>query len=73
MPNPLVKKLSFNLPEDDIATLRQLAKDRNVSLTFALRQAISDSDFLQRELLDSQKKIELVDGAGNRERLTMRR
>jgi predicted transcriptional regulator len=52
-----VKKASFNLPEEDLAELRRLAKERNVSVTYALRQAIADSAFLQDEVVNQQNKL----------------
>jgi cobalamin biosynthesis protein CobT len=52
-----VKKASFNLPEEDLDELRRLAAERNVSVTYALRQAISDSAFLQDEIINDKNKL----------------
>ena len=60
-----VKKASLNLPEEDLAELRRLAKERNVSVTYALRQAIADSAFLQDEVVSQQNKLLVKSKDGN--------
>jgi Ribbon-helix-helix protein, copG family len=58
-----VKKASFNLPEEELRELRRLAAERNVSVTQALRQAIADSSFIERQIRDKNRLlIERQDG-----------
>jgi hypothetical protein len=52
-----VKKASFNLPEEDLDELRRLAAERNVTVTQALRQAISDSSFIERQIREKNKLV----------------
>jgi predicted transcriptional regulator len=52
-----VKKASFNLPQEDLDELRRLAAERNVTVTQALRQAISDSSFIERQIRDKNKLV----------------
>ncbi len=56
-------KASFNLPEEELNQLRELASQRNVSVTQALRQAIADSKFIQ-EQSEQKNKVLVDDGKG---------
>jgi predicted transcriptional regulator len=59
-------KASFNLPEEELAQLKQLAQERRVSVTQALRQAIADSNFIEQQVRESNKLIvERPDGTKN--------
>ena len=57
------KKASFNLPDEELETLRQLASERKVTVTQALRQAIADSNFIQDQVRQKSKLlVEKQDG-----------
>jgi predicted transcriptional regulator len=59
-----VKKASFNLPDEELEQLRQLAAERNVTVTQALRQAIADSSFIQEQVREKNKLlVEKKDGS----------
>lgn len=60
----MATKASFNLPDEDLQELRRLAKERNVTVTYALRQAIADSAFLQDEVIKQKNKLLLQDEQG---------
>lgn len=58
------KKASFNLPDEELETLRQLANERKVTVTQALRQAIADSSFIQEQVRQNNKLlVEKKDGS----------
>ena len=58
------KKASFNLPDEELETLRQLASERKVTVTQALRQAIADSNFIQDQVRQQNKLlVEKQDGS----------
>lgn len=58
------KKASFNLPDEELETLRQLASERQVTVTQALRQAIADSNFIQDQVREKNKLlVEKKDGS----------
>ena len=40
-------KVSFNLPAEDLATLKAIAARRNITVTQALRQAIATEKFVE--------------------------
>jgi len=57
------KKASFNLPDEELETLRLLASERKVTVTQALRQAIADSNFIQDQVRQKSKLlVEKQDG-----------
>jgi hypothetical protein len=57
-------KASFNLPEEELAQLKELAEARRVSVTQALRQAIADSNFIEQQVRDKNKLVvERPDGS----------
>lgn len=59
-----VKKASFNLPEEELDELRRLAAERNVTVTQALRQAIADSSFIERQIRQkNQLMVKRKDGS----------
>ena len=61
---PLSVKASFNLPADELAGLKELAKQRRVSVTQALRQAIADSKFIEDQMkANNQLVVERPDGS----------
>jgi hypothetical protein len=61
---PLSVKASFNLPADELAALKELAKQRRVSVTQALRQAIADSKFIEDQMTaNNQLVVERPDGS----------
>lgn len=61
---PLSVKVSFNLPADELAALKELAKRRRVSVTQALRQAIADSKFIEDQMkVNNQLVVERPDGS----------
>jgi hypothetical protein len=56
-------KASFNLPAEELEVLKRLAKERRVSVTQALRQAIADSSFIEEQVKAHNKLIiERTDG-----------
>jgi predicted transcriptional regulator len=44
-----VRKVTVNLPEETVETLRSLAKERNITYTEALKRAIENEKFLHDE------------------------
>jgi hypothetical protein len=50
-------KMSVNLPDETVDTLRDIAERNGVTLTAALRQAISNEEFLEDELNDGGKLL----------------
>jgi hypothetical protein len=50
-----VVKLSFNLPKSEAEALRQLANERQTTLTQTLRSAIADEKLLRDQLADEGK------------------
>jgi len=56
-------KVTFNLPDDDVAALRRLAAARNLTVTAVLRQAIATEVFLNDALAGgSTLLVEKPDG-----------
>jgi hypothetical protein len=61
--NVPVVKASFNLPKDELEQLRQIAEERNITVTQALREALADQRFLLRQAEQNNKVlIEQPDG-----------
>jgi predicted transcriptional regulator len=56
-------KLSANLSQPVVDALRAIAETRGVSMTEALRQAISHEKFFQ-DAIDNHQKVLLEDKAG---------
>jgi Ribbon-helix-helix protein, copG family len=50
------RKVSFNLPEDEIEQLRELAKARHTTATQVVRQALATELFLQ-QLVDRGARL----------------
>lgn len=50
-------KMSVNLPDDAVDNLRTIAEKNGITLTAALRQAISNEKFLEDELQDNAKLL----------------
>ena len=50
-------KLSVNLPEDTVSKLREIAEKRGITLTEALRRAISHERFLEDEVENGGKVL----------------
>ncbi len=50
-------KVSFNLPEPVVAALKQLARDRNTTVTEVVRNSISNEMFLDRQVRTSRNKV----------------
>jgi len=65
-----VVKASFNLPREELAGLKSLAKKRSVSVTQALRQAIATERFLAEQPAGSRVFIE--DPEGNKREVVFR-
>jgi hypothetical protein len=47
---PTLTKVSFNLPEEDVAILKALAARRRTTITHVIRQAIASEKFLDDEI-----------------------
>jgi hypothetical protein len=45
-------KVTVNLPDDTVNSLKSIAKERGTTVTEALRQAIDSQRFLQQEIQD---------------------
>ena len=57
----MVKKVTVNLPEDQVQFLQDIAKKENVSFTDVLRRAInSEKFFVQQEGLGHKVLVEEV-------------
>jgi predicted transcriptional regulator len=56
----MVVKLSANLSDEVVGTLRKLAEKRGTTMTEVLRQAISTEKFLQDEI-DAGSKLLIED------------
>ena len=52
-----VVKLSFNLPQPELDSLKSLAEARGITMTHALRQAIATEVLLDSEISDGSKVI----------------
>jgi hypothetical protein len=66
-----IKKVTVNLPEDQIQFLQELAQKENITFTDALRRAInSERFFVQQE--NSGNKV-LVEEVGQRIREVVRK
>lgn len=44
-----VRKVTVNLPEEDVAFLQRLAEEKHITVTAALRQAISTERLLHEQ------------------------
>ena len=67
----MIKKVTVNLPEDQVQFLQDIAKKENVSFTDVLRRAInSEKFFVQQE--SSGHKV-LVEEVGQRIREVIRK
>jgi hypothetical protein len=67
-----VKKVTVNLPDGDLATLKRLAEDRGISVTQALRQAISTERFLTDETEQKGYKL-ILEKEGDRREVILKR
>lgn len=50
-------KASFNLPEEELDALRELAKERNTTVTQVLRQAIGTEKFIAEQVSNKNKLL----------------
>jgi predicted transcriptional regulator len=50
-------KMSVNLPDEAVENLREIAEKNGITLTAALRQAISNEKFLDEQLKDNSKLL----------------
>jgi predicted transcriptional regulator len=50
-------KMSVNLPDETVESLRHIAEKNGITLTAALRQAIANEKFLEDELHDDSKLL----------------
>jgi hypothetical protein len=55
-------KLSVNVPRDEVEILRELAAQRNTTMTEVLRDAIATEQFLTNELKNARIIAEEPDG-----------
>jgi hypothetical protein len=62
MTQPDATKITATLPNEVVEDLRQLAKDRHLTLTAALREAITTSKFINDETRDGKLLIEKDNG-----------
>jgi predicted transcriptional regulator len=46
------KKVTVNLPEETIDTLRRLAEERNTTMTEVLKSAVNTESFLSRRIVE---------------------
>lgn len=65
-----MKKVTVNLPEDQVAFLQQIAQEENMSFTDALRRSINSEKFFVTQK-KANRKI-LVEEAGQRIREVIR-
>lgn len=57
----MIKKVTVNLPEDQVQFLQDIAKKENVSFTDVLRRSInSEKFFVQQESLGNKVLVEEV-------------
>ena len=50
-----IKKVTVNLPEEDVAFLQRLAAEQHTTVTAALRQAINTERFLHEQEASGSK------------------
>src|SRR4029077_19869572 len=67
---PEVVKLSFNLPKEEAEELKQLAANRNTTLTQTLRSAIANEKLL-RDAVDNDGKVLIESKRGNLKELIL--
>ena len=67
---PPVVKLSFNLAQHQVDTLKKIASARGVTMTEVLRHAIALEDFMQDEVAQ-KSRIFIEDIRGNRKELAL--
>jgi predicted transcriptional regulator len=60
-------RLSININDETAAALQELAKKRGVSVTEIVRRAVSVYKFVEDEVSDGDKTLQLVD---NQDRVT---
>jgi predicted transcriptional regulator len=60
-------KITANLPEETVAELRQIAEKEGLTLTAALRQAISTQKFVTDEIRSGGKLVIERSGRPSRE------
>jgi predicted transcriptional regulator len=65
-----IAKVTFKLPESDLATLKQLAARKHTSVTAILRSAIATERFIDEEV--SQGSKVLIDRNGTVRELVIR-
>lgn len=66
-----VRKVTVNLPEDQIQFLQKIAEEESLTFTDVLRRAINSEKFFVQQ--ESAKNKILVEEAGQRIRLIIRR
>lgn len=64
MTNSRVKKVTVNLPADQVSFLMQIADDENLSFTDVLRRAIKSEQFFVEQ--EGKGNRVLVEESGNR-------
>lgn len=63
-------KMSVNLSDADVATIRQIAAEREISFTQALRDAIATERFIRQAIADGERI--LVEKGGKRREIVFR-
>lgn len=64
-------KLSVNVPKDEVEILRELAAERNTTMTEVLRQAIATEHFLTDQV-KNQGRLVVEEPDGKRTQLVFR-
>jgi Ribbon-helix-helix protein, copG family len=64
-------KLSVNISAEQAAALRQLAKQRNQSMTEVIRHALAMEQFLQDEVIDPKAKLYIEERGGDRKQVML--
>ena len=59
-------RLSVNLNDDVAAALKEIADKRGLTATEAVRRAIAWYKFIDEEVVDGNRTIQLVDKSSNR-------
>ena len=67
-----VTKITATLPNEVMADLRQLAEDRHLTLSAALRQAITTSKFINDETKDDKGKLLIEKNDGELRQIVFR-
>lgn len=52
-----VAKVTFNIPADELAALKELAAEQHLTVTDTLRKAIATEKFLRENLKDGTKLL----------------